>query len=230
MTHPIEISDKWVFTSDKIEDFSFTQGLLGYKYFCLVDYGNDSTYEIGIPDVSESDDIRERQKCVIIDEVKQSDMISIKRSVCDRLAGETQINNYLIKNIKQILIESFTDFFHNEFKKIQNRVKENDSPIEQKNPLFVTYNVGPIQFQEYKNVVAEKLHILKDIVDMNIKEAFFKPYTNTNIIALINMEIRTMDLVKAINEYVRADASLYWNGGILYAIIDFIPKCLVNMK
>ena len=57
--------------------------------------------------------------------------------------------------------------------------------------------------------MAEKLRILKDIADMNIKETFFKPYTNENIIALINMEVKTMDLVKAINEYIRADASLY---------------------
>ena len=217
-----EISDKWVFTSDKIKDFSFTPGLLGYKYFCLVDYGNDSTYEIGIPDVSESDDIMERQKCVIIDEGRTSDIISIKRAVFNRLANGTQINNYLINNIKQILIKSFTDFFHDEFERIQDQAERNPSPTEHKNPFFVTYNVDPKKFQEYKNVVAGKLHILKGITDINIKEVFFKPYTNENIIVLIDMEIKTMDLVRAINEYVRADASLYlkWNNDVRYDRFD----------
>ena len=213
-----EISDQWFFTSERIEGFFLSRSQYGYKYFKLIDYGNNSAYVVGIPDVSRSDDIIERQKCVIIDGVKQSDMISIKRSVFNRLASGTQIDNYLISNIRQILINSFTDFFHDEFQKIQDRVKENNSPTEHKNPFFVTYNVGLKQFQEHKNVVAGKLHTLKDIMDINIKEVFFKPYTNEDIIALINMEIRTMDLVKAINEYVRADACLYleWGDRILY--------------
>lgn len=217
-----DISDKWVFTSDKIKDFSFTPGLLGYKYFCLVDYGNDSTYEIGIPNVSESDDIMERQKCVIIDEGGTSNIISIKRAVFNRLAHGTQINNYLIKNIKQILIKSFTDFFDDEFGRILDQAEHNPSPTEQKYPFLVTYNVDPNQFQDHKNVVAEKLYILKDIRDMNIKEAFFKLYRDKDLISLINMETKIMDLVKAINEYIRADASLYlkWGDHILYDRFD----------
>ncbi len=218
-----DISDKWVFTSDKIKDFSFTSRLLGYKYFCLVDYGNDSTYEIGIPDVSESDDIEERQKCVIIDGGKTLNIISIKRAVFDTLANGTQTNNYLINNINQILINSFTDFFQDEFERIQDQAERNPSPTEQKRPFFVTYNVDLKQFQDHKNVVAEKLHILKDVADMNIREVFFELYTDKDdLIALINIELKTMDLVKAINEYIRADASLYlrWNDDVRYNRFD----------
>ena len=70
--------------------------------------------------------------------------------------------------------------------------------------------------------MAEKLRIVKGVTDVNIKEVFFKPYTNENIIALINMQIRTMDFVKAINEYMRADASLYlqWKDPVLYSLFD----------
>ena len=228
-----KISDEWVFISDKaereyqkkfenhqIEFFFHHQGLYGYKYFSLIDYRDNSICKIGIPDVSNSGDDIDRQKCVIIGLLRKepNDIIDLKRYIFDRLASGTQINNYLISNIRQILIKSFAVFFHYEFERIQDRVKQYNSPTEHKNPFFVTHNVDLKQFQDHKNVVAEKLHILKDIVDMNIKEAFFKPYTNTNIIALINMEIRTMDLVKAINEYVRADACLYleWGDRILY--------------
>ena len=228
-----EISDEWVFISDKtereyqkkfenhqIEFFFHHQGLYGYKYFSLIDYEGNSTYKIGIPDVSESNDAMDRQKCVTIGESKKEPdfMTDLKKYVFSRLASETQISTYLINNIKQILMKSFTDFFHDEFKKIQNRVKQNKSPIEQKNPLFVTYNVSPTQFQDHKNVVSEKLHILKDIIGINIKEVFFKPYRDKNIIALINIELKTMDLVRAVNEYMRADASLYleWGDPIRY--------------
>ena len=227
-----EISDKWVFVSDKTEreyreesenyqiGFFFSyQGLYGYKYFSLIDYGDDSTYKIGIPDVSEPNDVMDRQKCVTIDNGhKESDhIIRIKKYVFERLASETRINNYLINNKKQILIKSFTDFFHDEFGKIQNQV-EQSSPAEDKYPFFVTYNVDLKQFQDYKDAVAKKIHILEEIMDINIKEVFFKPYTNKNIISLIGIELKTMDLVRAINEYIRADASLYleWGDRVLY--------------
>ena len=214
-----EISDKWFFTSDKIEGFLGWQELYGYKYFYLIDYGSNFTYEIGIPDVLRSDDEMGRQKCVIIYDVTRPNyIISIKRSVFDRLTSPKQINNYLINNIRQILIQSFTDFFTNEFEQIQNQVRQNDSPTEHKDPFFITYNVDPKKFQDHKNVIAEKLHILRDITDINIKEVFFKPYRNKDIISLINMEIRTMDLVRSINEYMRADASLYlkWRSRVFY--------------
>ena len=104
------------------------------------------------------------------------------------------------------------------------KIKPNTIPVLQNIKIhFLSHtNVDPKQFQEYKNVVAEKLHILKGITDINIKEVFFKPYTNENIIALIDMEIKTMDLVRAINEYVRADASLYlkWNNDVRYDRFD----------
>ena len=218
-----EISDKWVFTSEKIEEFFFRHRLSGYKYFYLIDYENSSTYEIGIPDVSKSDDGMDRQKCVIIDEVTQPNrIIGLKKHVFNRLASGMEINNCLINNIRQILIQSFISFFDDEFGKIQSQVRQNDSPTEQKNLFFLTYNVDPKQFQEHKNVVAKKLRILKNIRDMNIKEVFFKPYTNKDIISLISMEIRTMDLVRAINEYMRADASLYlqWRDPVLYNRFD----------
>ena len=234
---PHEISDKWVFISDKTEreyqkefenyqiGFFFRyQGLYGYRYFSLVDYENNSTYKIGIPDVSSSDDGVDRQKCVTIElGGKQSDhTIDVKKYVFNRLASGTQITNYLINNKKQVLIKSFSDFFHDEFGKMQNQAKRNHSPTEDKNPFFVTYNVDPEQFQDHKNVVAEKLHILKDIMDIKIKEVFFKPYADKDIIALINMETKIMDLVRAINEYMRADASLYlkWKNDVRYNWFD----------
>ncbi|MCY3721827.1 MAG: hypothetical protein OXG97_06365 [Candidatus Poribacteria bacterium] len=231
---PHEISDKWVFISDKTEreyqkefenyqiGFFFRyQGLYGYRYFSLVDYENNSTYKIGIPDVSSSDDGVDRQKCVTI-ELESDDIIDVKKYVFNKLASGTQITNYLINNKKQVLIKSFTDFFHDEFGKIQNQAKRNHSPTEDKDPFFVTYNVDPEQFQDHKNVVAEKLHILKDIMDINIKEVFFKPYADKDLIALINMETKTMDLVRAINEYIRGDASLYleWGDPVRYNRFD----------
>ena len=105
--------------------------------------------------------------------------------------------------------------------KIQSQVeyvRETNNLTKDKNPFFVTYNVDLKQFQDYKNVVAEKFHVLKDIMDVNIKEVFFKPYTNKDIIVLINIQIKTMDLVRAINEYIRADASVYleWRYPIRY--------------
>ena len=232
-----EISDKWVFISDKTEReyqkesenyqigfFFRSQGLYGYKYFSLIDYGNNSIYKIGIPDASSSDDGIDRQKCVTIElRGKEPDyIIDLKKHVFNRLASGTQINNYLINNIKQILIKSFTEFFDDEFGKIQIRVEQNNSPTEHKNSFFVTYNVDPTQFREHKNVVAEKLYTLKDIMDIKIKEVFFKPYTNENIISLIKMEMRTMDLVRATNEYMRADASLYleWRDLVHYSRFD----------
>lgn len=232
-----EISDKWVFISNNtekeyhktfenynIEAFFYTRRLQGYKYFGLIDYENNSTYQIGIPDVSRSDDVMDRQKCVTIDGGRrESDyIICIKKYVFERLASGTQISNYLINNIEQILIKSFTEFFDDDFGEIQHRVKGNRSPIEHKNPFFVTYNVDPTQLQEHKNVVAEKLYILKEIRDVNVKEAFFKPYKDKDMIALINMEIKTMDLVRAINEYMRADASVYleWRDPVLYSRFD----------
>ena len=223
-----EISDKWVLVSDKTEReyqeeaenynikfFFHFQGLYGYKYFSLIDYGENSTYKIGIPDVSGSNDVMDRQKCVTIDSGhKESDhIIRIKKYVFERLASETRINNYLINNKKQILIKSFTDFFHDEFGKIQNQVEQSSSPVEDKYPFFVTYNVDLKQLQDYKDAVAEKIHILEEIMDINIKEVFFKPYTNKNIISLIGIELKTMDLVRAINEYIRTDASLYLEWG-----------------
>ena len=228
-----EISDKWVLVSDKTEReyqeeaenynikfFFHFQGLYGYKYFSLIDYGENSTYKIGIPDVSGSNDVMDRQKCVTIDSGhKESDhIIRIKKYVFERLASETRINNYLINNKKQILIKSFTDFFHDEFGKIQNQVEQSSSPAEDKYPFFVTYNVDLKQLQDYKDAVAEKIHILEEIMDINIKEVFFKPYTNKNIISLIGIELKTMDLVRAINEYIRTDASLYleWGDRVLY--------------
>ena len=62
----------------------------------------------------------------------------------------------------------------------------------------------------------------RDIMDINIKEVFFKSYKNKDIISLINVEIRTMDLVRSINEYMRADASLYleWGDPIRYNRFD----------
>ena len=218
-----EISNKWVFTNEKIKGFFWHHGLYGYKYFNLIDYGNNSTYEVGIPDISKSDNVIERQKCIVIDEVNQpARMIPIKRYIFDRLASGTQIINYLVKNKKQVLIKSFIDFFHDEVGKIQDRVEQNDGPTEHKNPLFVTYYVDPKQFQDHKNVVSEKFQILKDITDINIKEVFFKPYTDKDIIALINIQTKTMDLVKAINEYMRADASLYleWRDSVFYNRFD----------
>ena len=228
-----EISDKWVLVSDKTEReyqeeaenynikfFFHFQGLYGYKYFSLIDYGENSTYKIGIPDVSGSNDVMDRQKCVTIDSGhKESDhIIRIKKYAFERLASETRINNYLINNKKQILIKSFTDFFHDEFGKIQNQVEQSSSPVEDKYPFFVTYNVDLKQLQDYKDAVAEKIHILEEIMDINIKEVFFKPYTNKNIISLIGIELKTMDLVRAINEYIRTDASLYleWGDRVLY--------------
>ena len=200
--------------------FFHSQGLYGYKYFSLIDYGDNSNYNIGIPDVSRADDGMDRQKCVIIhSQGKESnDIINLKKYVFNRLASGTKINNYLINNIRQILIQSFTDFFTDEFEQIQNQVRQNDSPTEHKDPFFITYNVDPKKFQNYKNIIAEKLYILKDIRDINIKEVFFKPYRNKDIISLINMKIRTMDLVRSINEYMRADASLYleWPGPVRY--------------
>ena len=219
-----EISDQWVFISDKaegeyqkefenhrIELFFRHHGLYGYKYFSLIDYEDNSTYKIGIPDVSSSDGGIDRQKCVIIElrDTEPDYIIDLKRYIFNKLASGMQIDNYLINNMKRILIHSFTEFFNDEFGKIQDRVAQNNSPTEHKNPFFVTYNVDLEQFQEHKNVVAEKLHILKDIIGMNIKEVFFKPYTNKNIIRLINMQRKIMDLIRAINEYIRADASLY---------------------
>ena len=63
-----EISDEWVFISDKTEKeyqkepenhniglFFHSHGLYGYKYFSLIDYGDNSNYKIGIPDVSRAD-------------------------------------------------------------------------------------------------------------------------------------------------------------------------------
>ena len=230
---PYEISDKWVFISDKTERqyqsefenhkvdyFFYYSRLIGYKYFSLIDYRSGSTYKIGIPDISRSDDVRDRQKSVTIVERNTSseDIMEIKKYVFERLANETQINNYLVNNVKQVLIKSFIGFFDYEFGRVQNQVKQNNSPTEDKNPFFVTYNVDLKQFQEHKNVVAGKLHTLKDIMDINIKEVFFKPYTNEDIIALINIEIKTMDLIRAINEYVRADACLYlqWPDHVRY--------------
>lgn len=236
-----EISDKWVFISDKIEReyqkesedfeiryfFHFSR-LYGYKYFSLIDYGNNATYKIGIPDVSRSDDGMNRQKCVIIIQPRgkvSRDMIDLKKYVFNRLADGTQISNYLINNIEQILMQSFTEFFHAEFDQIQNRVepfKKANSLTEDKNPFFITYNVDPEQSQNHKHVVAEKFRILKGIIDINIKEVFFKPYTDKDIIALINIELKTMDLVRAINEYMRADASLYleWGDPVRYNRFD----------
>ncbi|MDE0469772.1 MAG: hypothetical protein OYL97_22235 [Candidatus Poribacteria bacterium] len=231
---PYEISDKWVFISDKtereyqsesenykVDHFFRYSRLSGYKYFSLIDYENSSTYKIGIPDVSESNDAMDRQKSVTISKTNTNseDIIEIQKYVFDRrLTNQTQINNYLVNNMKEVLIKFFTDFFPYEFGRIQDRVKQNNSPTEHKNPFFVTYNVDLKQFQEHKNVVAEKLHTLKDIMDINIKEIFFKPYKNEDIISLINMEIRTMDLIRAINEYVRADACLYlqWRDHVRY--------------
>ena len=156
-----EISDKWVLLSDKTEReyreeaenynirlFFHFQGLYGYKYFSLIDYGDDSNYRIGIPDVSRFDDRMDRQKCVIIQLLqgrKPDDIINLKKYIFNRLASGTQINNYLISNIKQVLIKSFTDFFHDEFNKIQNQVErfnETNNLTEDKNPFFVTYNVN----------------------------------------------------------------------------------------
>ena len=240
-----EISDKWVLVSDKTEReyqeeaenynikfFFHFQGLYGYKYFSLIDYGENSTYKIGIPDVSGSNDVMDRQKCVTIDSGhKESDhIIRIKKYAFERLASETRINNYLINNKKQILIKSFTDFFHDEFGKIQNQVEQSSSPAEDKYPFFVTYNVDLKQLQDYKDAVAEKIHILEEIMDINIKEVFFKPYTNKNIISLIGIELKTMDLVRAINEYIRTDASLYleWGDRVLYS--QFYSQMLSQYK
>ena len=233
-----EISDKWVFMSDRTEGeyqkeaenyniryFFHFQSLYGYKYFSLIDYGDDSNYKVGIPDVSKFDDGMDRQKCVIIQLLqgrKSEDILNVKKYIFNRLASGTQINNYLISNVKQILVKSFTDFFHDEFDKIQSRVervKETNNLTEDKNhPFFITYNVDPKQFQKHKHLIAEKLLVLKDIIDVNIKGVFFKRYTTQNIIALIDMEIKTMDLIRTINEYMRADASLYlgWERDIIY--------------
>ena len=60
----------------------------------------------------------DRQKCVIIHlRGKGSNDINLKKYVFNRLASGTKINNYLINNMRRILIKSFTDFFHNEFGK-----------------------------------------------------------------------------------------------------------------
>ena len=154
-----EISDKWVFTSDKVEGFLHFHGLTGYKYFYLIDYENSFTYEIGIPDVSKSNGVMERQKCLVIEEIKQpARMIRIKKYIFDKLASGTQINNYLINNIRQVLIKSFTDFFDDEFDKVQNQVehvRRANNLTEDKEPFFITYNVDPKQFEEHKSVVAE---------------------------------------------------------------------------
>lgn len=166
----------------------------------------------------------DRQKSVTINKTNtdSEDIITIQKYVFSRLTNETQTNNYLVNNIKQILIKFFTEFFFYEFGRIQNRVEQNNSPTEHENPFFVTYNVDLKQFQEHKNVVAGKLHTLKNIMDINIKKVFFKPYKNEDIISLINMEIRTMDLVRSINEYMRADASLCleWGDPVRYNQFD----------
>ena len=83
-----EISDKWVFISDKTEReyqkesenynigyFFHSQGLYGYKYFSLIDYENNSTYKIGIPDVSKSNDIGVRQKSVTISKTNTNSVL-----------------------------------------------------------------------------------------------------------------------------------------------------------
>ena len=90
---PYEISDRWVFISDKTEReyrsesenyemrhfFSYSR-LIGYKYFSLIDYENDSIYKIGIPDVSESNDATDREKNVTINKTNTSseDIIKIQ--------------------------------------------------------------------------------------------------------------------------------------------------------
>ncbi len=198
---PYKISDKWIFICDKTErqyqskfenrkvDYFFQYSrLYGYKYFSLIDYGSNSTYKIGILDLSESNDAMDRQKSVTIDKrgTSSEDIIEIKKYVFERLANETQINNYLINNRHQILTQSFTEFFDEEFGKIQDRVKQNDSPTEDENPFFVTYNVDLKQFQEHKNVVAGKLDTLKDIIGISIKEVFFKPYKDEDCTAPLN--------------------------------------------
>ena len=173
---PYEISNKWVFISDKtereyqsesenyeVDDFFHSQGLYGYKYFSLIDYGDDSTYRIGIPDVSRFDDDMDRQKCVImqlLQAMRSEDVINLKKYIFNRLASGTQINNYLISNVKQILVKSFTDFFHDEFDKIQNQVerfnKTNNLTEDKNHPFFITYNVDPKQTQDHKKVVLEQ--------------------------------------------------------------------------
>ncbi len=39
-----EISDQWFFTRETIEGFFIGRSQYGYKYFKLIDYGNNSAY------------------------------------------------------------------------------------------------------------------------------------------------------------------------------------------
>ena len=239
-------SEKWILILDDqydCNDFSVpaTHRAYGHKYFILMDFKTNSFYKIGIPNPKDIAAIENRQKFII---VYKSRSISVEE--IDTVFQKYLTNNkgtYIISDLTHILIHTFSLLFQekkeNYYQAMQTRP---DSKESKKNffevdfevdDVFVSYNVDENSIVSDKESVFKKFKELFKIHNVSRKDILLKGYSNQQLILLINLSLGIFDLMRAINEYIRGDASLcleWKNIGYPLQFDEFNSVLLENFK
>ena len=217
-----DFSEKWILILDDkndSDDFSTlsTSGLYGHKYCILMDYKTNSYFKIGIPNPKDITSIEDRQKSIIIYNGRP---ISIKE--IDAVFQEYLKNNkssYIVSDLKYILVSTFSLLFQQEKEKYSQTMHSRQDLKECKknffevdfdvDDVFVSYNIDENSIESDKESIFKKLKVLVKIQNVYRKDILLKDHSNQKLIHLINLSLDIFDLMRAINEYIRGDASVY---------------------
>ena len=222
-------SEKWILILDdqfNSDDFPVraTPSLYGHKYCILMDYVTKSIYKIGIPNPKDITSIEKRQKTIII--YKKQSLYSKDIDTVFQKYIKNNKSSYIVSDLKFILIHTFSVLFEQEKGryyetmkryyqpvKSQSDAKESKETIFEVDDVFLSYNIDEESMERDKESLFKKLKGLFKIQSVNRKDILFKNYSNQKLNLLINLSLDVLDLIKAINEYVRGDALIYLDWG-----------------
>jgi len=215
-------SEEWILILDdqyECSDFSVpaSHRFYGHKYYVLMDYKTNFCYRIGIPNPKDIASIESRQKFIIIYKGR-----SISSQEIDTVFQKYLMNNkgtYIVSGLKSILIHTFSLLFQqkkeNYYQTMQSRPDTKECKTDffqvdfEVDDVLVSYNVDEDSIVSDKESIFKELKGLFKIQNANRKEILLKDYSSQEILLLINLSLGIFDLMRAINEYIRGDASVY---------------------
>ena len=211
-------SEKWILILDdqyNCDDFSVpaTHRRSGHKYCVLMDYKTKSLYKIGIPNPKDITSLESRRKSIII--YQRRSFLYNEIGIVFQKYLKNNEGSYIVSDLKYILIHTFSSLFEQEksdyFRSIktQSNSKKFKESFFEVDDVFLSYNIDEESIERDKESVFRKLKGLFEIQSVNRKDILLKDYSNQELILLTDLSSRIFDLMRAINEYIRGDASVY---------------------
>ena len=239
-------SEKWILILDdqyNCNDFSVPAShcFYGHKYYVLMDYKTNFCYKIGIPNPKDIASIESRQKFIIIYKGR-----SISSEEINTVFQKYLMSNkgtYIVAGLKSILIQTFSLLFQqkkeNYYQTMQSRPDTKECKTDffevdfEVDDVLISYNTDENSIVSDKESIFKELKGLFKIQNANRKEILLKDYSSQEILLLINLSLGIFDLMRAINEYIRGDASVYFdwkNGGQSFRFDHFNSILLKDFK